>query len=168
VFPELTAAENVRTATHLWAVRNVFAALWRTPQFCRSEAAIARAVEDRLALVGLTEQRDVPAGTLSYGDQRRLEVAVALATGARLLLLDEPAAGLNAAETDELCALVRRLKAAGFTVVVIEHDMRMVMSLCDRIVVLNHGALIFDGTPEMAVTDAAVIDAYLGTGTAHA
>lgn len=168
VFPELTVSENVRTATHLRACRSPFAALVRTPKFVKSEASVRSAVDAYLDVVGLVAYAEMRASALSYGDQRRLEVAIALATGARLLLLDEPAAGLNAEETDELCELIGRLRRGGFTVVVIEHDMRMVMSVCDRIVVLNHGQVIFDSTPDEAATNQAVIDAYLGTATGDA
>jgi branched-chain amino acid transport system permease protein len=168
VFPELTAAENVMVATHLWSCHNPFAALFRSKRFRTAEAAVGRTAEMALALVGLQASRHIPAGALSYGDQRRLEVAVALATGARFILLDEPAAGLNAGETEELCGLIRRLRSAGFTVVVIEHDMRMVMSLCDRIIVINYGRKIFDGSPEEAAVHPEVVDAYLGAGTSNA
>lgn len=165
VFPDLTVAENVRTATHLRASRSPLATLIRTPGFVESETSVRSAVDAYLDVVGLSSNAEVRASALSYGDQRRLEVAIALATGARLLLLDEPAAGLNAEETDELCELIRRLRHGGFTVIVIEHDMRMVMSVCDRIIVLNHGQMIFDGAPDEAAADQAVIDAYLGTVT---
>lgn len=168
VFPDLTVAENVRTAAHLRTCRSPLAALARTPAFVQAEASVASSVDRYLDVVGLTQHAGMRASALSYGDQRRLEVAIALATGARLVLFDEPAAGLNAQETDELCELIGRLRSGGFTVVVIEHDMRMVMSVCDRIVVLNHGQVIFDGEPEEATTNQAVIDAYLGTATTDA
>lgn len=162
LFPELSARENVRIATHLWSCRDPIAAVLHTAAFRKAEQSAARAVDDILHISRLQANRDTMASALSYGEQRRLEVALALATGARLILLDEPAAGLNAEETEELCALVRALQRDGFTVVVIEHDMRMVMSLCDRIVVLNYGRKIFDGTPREAAADPAVIEAYLG------
>jgi branched-chain amino acid transport system permease protein len=168
LFPQLTAAENVRIGTHLWCCHNPFSALLRTAAFREAEAAIESGVKERLALVGLTERGGVLASALSYGDQRRLEVAVALATGSSLILLDEPAAGLNAEETDQLCALIRSLKQAGYTIMVIEHDMRLVMSICERIVVLNYGCNIFAGTPADAAADAGVIEAYLGTGAGNA
>jgi branched-chain amino acid transport system ATP-binding protein/branched-chain amino acid transport system permease protein len=168
IFPELTAAENVRVATHVWSCHDPFATLLRSERYRKAEAAVDRTADLALALVNLQADGDIPAVALSYGDQRRLEVAVALATGARLILLDEPAAGLNAEETEELCALIRRLRAAGFTVIIIEHDMRMVMTLCDRIIVLSYGRKIFDGAPQEAAIHPEVVDAYLGAGTTNA
>lgn len=168
LFPELTVSQNVRIATHLWSCRNPLAALFRTKRFRQSEEAIGRAVDRILDLVGLQSNRDANAAALAYGDQRRLEVAIALATGARLILLDEPAAGLVSEETDKLCELIVNLKKAGFTVVVIEHDMRMVMRLCSRIIVLNYGRKIFDGAPQAAAADPDVIEAYLGAAAENA
>ena len=168
LFPELSVADNVRTATHLWSCRNPFAAVLRTRRFRSAEDEISGSVISILRIVGLCSQQDTIAAALSYGDQRRLEIALALATGARLLLLDEPAAGLNAAETEELCTLVRRLRAAGLTVIIIEHDMHMIMNLCDRIIVLNYGRKIFDGTPQQAVLNPEVVEAYLGASAGHA
>ena len=168
LFPELSVADNVRTATHLWACQNPVAAVLRTRSFRNAEDEIGESVASILGIVGLGSQRDTIAAALSYGDQRRLEIALALATGARLLLLDEPAAGLNAAETEELCALVRQLQAAGLTVIIIEHDMHMIMNLCDRIIVLNYGRKIFDGAPQQAVSNPEVIEAYLGVSASHA
>ena len=168
LFPELSTQDNIRVATHLRSCRSVLAALLRSKRFRDSEAAIDQTVDRILQLVRLQSRCDLPASALSYGDQRRLEIGLALATGAGLILLDEPAAGLNAEETDELCDLIRRLRAAGFTIIVIEHDMRMVMGLCDRIVVLSLGRIIFDGTPTAAAAHPDVIEAYLGTETADA
>jgi branched-chain amino acid transport system permease protein len=168
LFPELSTQDNIRVATHLRSCRSVLAALLRNKRFRDSEAAIDQTVNRILQLVRLQSRCDLSASALSYGDQRRLEIGLALATGAGLILLDEPAAGLNAEETDELCDLLRRLRAAGFTIIVIEHDMRMVMGLCDRIVVLSLGRIIFDGTPTAAAAHPDVIEAYLGTETADA
>ena len=168
LFPELSTQENIRVATHPRSCRSALAALLRSRRFRDSEAAIDQTVDRILHLVRLQSRRNLPASALSYGDQRRLEIGLALATGAGLILLDEPAAGLNAEETDELCDLIRRLRSAGFTVIVIEHNMRMVMSLCDRIVVLSLGRIIFDGTPTAATAHPDVIEAYLGTETAYA
>jgi branched-chain amino acid transport system permease protein len=168
LFPDLSTQENIRVATHLRSCRSALAALLRSKRFRDSEEAIDKTVDRILHLVRLQSRRNLPASALSYGDQRRLEIGLALATGAGLILLDEPAAGLNAEETDELCDLIRRLRSAGFTVIVIEHDMRMVMGLCDRIVVLSLGRIIFDGTPKGAAAHPDVIEAYLGTETAYA
>lgn len=168
LFPELSTEENIRVATHLRSCRDPFSILMRSARFRDTEKAIDQTVDRILNLVRLEKSRDLSAAALSYGDQRRLEIAIALATGAGLILLDEPAAGLNAEETDELCGLVRRLRSAGFTVIVIEHDMRMVMSLCDRIIVLSLGRVIFDGTPEAAAAHPEVIEAYLGTESTDA
>ncbi len=115
-----------------------------------------------LAFVGLEGVAEVPAAALSYGDQRRLEMARALAAAPRLLLLDEPAAGMNPAETADLAGLVRRMRALGTTILLVEHDMGFVMGLAEQVSVLNFGRLIFSGPPAAARRDAAVIEAYLG------
>jgi branched-chain amino acid transport system permease protein len=165
LFPEMSTADNIRIATHLSACRSPAAVLMRNQRLRKSEMEIDRSVDRILRLVGLENGRELTASALSYGDQRRLEIGIALATGAGLILLDEPAAGLNAEETKELCDLIRRLQMAGFTVIVIEHDMPMVMGLCERIIVLNLGRVIFDGPPQQAAVHPDVIEAYLGTET---
>lgn len=162
LFPKLTVAENVHIGFHLRTRGGVLAALLR-PRWMRAQEEKVRAEAlSILASVGLAEVADEPAGALSYGRQRLLEVARALATGPRLLLLDEPAAGLTPQETAELSALIRRINGTGITVLVIEHDMAMVMTLAQRVVVLDSGRKIAEGMPDEIRRDKAVIAAYLG------
>ena len=163
LFPDLSVEDNIRTATYLWSGHGLASALAHTPAFRAREAEIERTVEETLRLVRLTSSRTVPARALSYGAQRGLEVALALATRCRLILLDEPAAGLNPEETAHLREVILGLRARGLTVVLIEHDMQLVMGLCDRIVVLNHGEKITEGTPQEVVADPRVVEAYLGS-----
>ncbi len=167
LFVEMSARDNVRVGLHRHLAYSLAEAVLRLPRYRHVERKAAQRAEELLDLVGLGAQADTPAGDLALGQQRRLELARALAVGPRLLMLDEPAAGLRAAEVDELSAVLRRLRAElGLTLVLIDHVMRVVMRLSDRITVLNYGRWLAEGTPEEIRRDPAVIAAYLG-GAAH-
>lgn len=163
LFPDLNVLENVMCGCHAAKGAGVLSSFLRLPGFQRSEAEIAEAASQALELVGIAEFGNRRAGALSYGDQRRTEIARALASNPKILMLDEPAAGLNPTETSDLIQLIARLNAdAGLTIVLVEHDMRLVMQLCRQIQVLNRGQLIAAGTPQQIQANPAVIEAYLG------
>ncbi|SNR65504.1 ABC transporter ATP-binding protein [Blastococcus mobilis] len=162
LFGELTVLDNVRAGMHMRMKQNAFDALLHTPRFRRSERQATEEANHWLDFVGLRGDRGGPARNLPYGEQRRVEIARALALGPRLLLLDEPAAGLNHGEKLELLDLLRRISALGTALVLIEHDMGLVMQVSRRIVVLNFGKQIADGTPEEVRRNPAVLEAYLG------
>jgi ABC-type branched-subunit amino acid transport system ATPase component len=166
LFPTMTVLENVMVAQHCRTSRGVFSALFQTPAFRREEEEIRDRAKEILAFFGtrLTGYRfDQPAFALSYANRRRLEIARAMATQPRLLLLDEPTAGMNPRETRELTGLIGRLPSErGFTIVVIEHDMRVVRDVSDRVVVLDHGTRIAEGSYEHVSSNEEVITAYLG------
>ena len=153
---------HARTRAGVWA------AMLRLPSQRREEAAIEARARELLDFAGLTAHANTRAASLPYGLQRRLEIARALATDPHLLALDEPAAGMNAAETRELAELIRRVRAQGITVLLIEHDMKFVMALCDRILVLDYGLPIAEGTPAEVRANPAVIAAYLGAPAVEA
>jgi branched-chain amino acid transport system ATP-binding protein len=162
LFGGMTVLENVLTGRHLRQEVGALAALLPLPRVSRARAQNRERVLSLLELVGLAHQADLPAEALAYGDQRRLEIARALAQEPRLLLMDEPAAGLNPRETEDLMALLARLRDLGITLLVIEHDMTLVMGLCDRVVVLDYGQVIAAGPPKEIRRNPRVIEAYLG------
>ena len=162
VFASMTVLENVLTGLHARLGAGLLGTILRLPRFRAEErAAIARA-RAALDLVGLGDRADARAQALSYGDQRRLEIARAMAPEPKLLLLDEPAAGMNPAETEALAVLVRRLRGFGTTVLLVEHDMGFVMDISDTVTVLNFGKRIYEGVPQAVRQEPAVIEAYLG------
>jgi len=161
LFGDVPALDNVKLGMHPRTRKGVFAGLLAFPAR-GEERAVTRAAFRYLDFVGLSEKAHELAGDLPYGEQRRLEIARALALDPSLLLLDEPAAGMNPQETEDLMALIRRIRDLGVTVFLIEHDMRLVMGISEHIVVLDHGEVIADGTPDEIRSNPEVIRAYLG------
>jgi len=162
LFGNMTALENVMVGRHVRTGAGVLGAMFRNAATRAEEAAIRQRAIDLLHYVRIEERADDLARNLSYGDQRRLEIARALATDPKLLCLDEPAAGMNATETEQLRDLIEGIRRDGTTILLIEHDVKLVMGLCDRVAVLDYGALVIEDVPAVVQKDQRVIEAYLG------
>jgi branched-chain amino acid transport system ATP-binding protein len=168
LFPESTVLENVITACHRLGRASLGAVVVNSGATRREEEALRARAESLVGLTGLVDRAQVAARSLSYGEQRLLGLAIALAPDPTVLLLDEPAAGLNAVETARVMALIEDIRKNGLSILLVEHDMRLVMGISDRIVVLNHGQKIAEGTPAEIQRHPEVVRAYLGSREPHA
>jgi branched-chain amino acid transport system ATP-binding protein len=163
LFGKMSVAENIISGRHQKSKQTWFQGLFSTPFYKKDEKENWLKVKDIMKLMGLTEYATIPTQSLAYGIQRRVEIGRALATEPELLILDEPAAGLNEKETFELMELIKRIKDSGITILLIEHDMDMVMQLVNKITVINFGKKISEGDPDFIQNDPVVIEAYLGS-----